>query len=89
MTAFNRCLAISTQTAADQSGIGTYVSIELPPEEYYQGYAQNNIRVTSNMKSNWQTLKAQSTYHFDPTEQDQPESVMTYLGHIEPPGLTI
>jgi hypothetical protein len=36
------------------------------------------------MKSNWATSQARSTYHFDPKRQDRPESVMTYLGHIEP-----
>jgi hypothetical protein len=36
------------------------------------------------MKSNWQTLKSQSTYHFDPQRLDQPETVMAYLGQIEP-----
>ena len=36
------------------------------------------------MKSNWQTLKTKSTYHFDPTQKDLPTDVMHYLGHIEP-----
>ena len=36
------------------------------------------------MKSNWEISRAQSTYHFDPQQQDRPESVMTYLGHVEP-----
>jgi hypothetical protein len=36
------------------------------------------------MKSNWEISKAKSSYHFDPTRHDRPESVMTYLGHIEP-----
>ena len=36
------------------------------------------------MKSNWQTLKEKSTYHFDPQRLDRPETVMAYLGHIEP-----
>ena len=36
------------------------------------------------MKSNWEISKSKSTYHFDPTRTDLPESVMTYLGHIEP-----
>jgi hypothetical protein len=35
------------------------------------------------MKSNLQTLKEKSTYHFDAWRVDPPESVMTYLGHIE------
>ena len=36
------------------------------------------------MKSNWETSKAKSTYHFDPTQQDQAQHVMTYLGHVQP-----
>ena len=36
------------------------------------------------MKSNWEISRARSTYHFDSKQKDQPESVMTYLGHIEP-----
>ena len=36
------------------------------------------------MKSNWEISRAQSTYHFNPQQQDRPESVMTYLGHVEP-----
>jgi hypothetical protein len=36
------------------------------------------------MKSNWQTLKSQSTYHFDPQRLDPPETVVAYLGNIEP-----
>ena len=36
------------------------------------------------MKSNWEISRARSSYHFDPTRTDQPESVMTYLGHVEP-----
>ena len=36
------------------------------------------------MKSNWEISRARSTYHFDPARHDRPESVMTYLGHIEP-----
>ena len=40
------------------------------------------------MKSNWEISRARSTYHFDSKQQDQPESVMTYLGHIEPTWLT-
>ena len=36
------------------------------------------------MKSNWATSRARSTYHFDPAKKDAPDSVMTYLGHIEP-----
>ena len=36
------------------------------------------------MKSNWEISRAQSTYHFNPQQQDRPESVMTYLGHMSP-----
>jgi hypothetical protein len=36
------------------------------------------------MKSNWEISRAKSTYHFDSKRHDRPESVMTYLGHIEP-----
>jgi hypothetical protein len=36
------------------------------------------------MKSNWQTLQAKSTYHFDPRRRDQPESVVAYLGNMSP-----
>ena len=36
------------------------------------------------MKSNWQTLKEKSTYHFDPQRLDPPETVVAYLGNIEP-----
>ena len=36
------------------------------------------------MKSNWQTLRAKSTYHFDPKRMDPPDSVVAYLGNIEP-----
>jgi len=36
------------------------------------------------MKSNWQTLQAKSTYHFDSTRIDPSESVVAYLGNIEP-----
>lgn len=36
------------------------------------------------MKSNWETSRAQSTYHFDPQRRDQPWDVVKYLGHIEP-----
>jgi hypothetical protein len=36
------------------------------------------------MKSNWEISKTKSSYHFDPTRHDRPESVMTYLGHLEP-----
>jgi hypothetical protein len=36
------------------------------------------------MKSNWETSRARSTYHFDPTRKDLQENVMSYLGHVEP-----
>ena len=36
------------------------------------------------MKSNWEISKQKSNYHFDSKRHDHPESVMTYLGHIEP-----
>ena len=36
------------------------------------------------MKSNWEISRLKSTYHFDPARHDRPESVMTYLGHLEP-----
>jgi hypothetical protein len=36
------------------------------------------------MKSNWQTLQAKSTYHFNPGRKDNPMDVMQYLGHITP-----
>lgn len=36
------------------------------------------------MKSNWQTARAKSTYHFDSSRKDNPQDVMIYLGHIEP-----
>lgn len=36
------------------------------------------------MNSNWETSKARSNYHFDNTKKDDPASVMTYLGHIDP-----
>ena len=36
------------------------------------------------MKSNWETSRAKSNYHFDAQQVDPPASVMTYLGHIEP-----
>ena len=36
------------------------------------------------MKSNWETSKAKSTYHFDSKQHDAPESAMTYLGHQMP-----
>jgi hypothetical protein len=36
------------------------------------------------MKSNWEISKQKSNYHFDSERHDHPESVMTYLGHIEP-----
>lgn len=36
------------------------------------------------MKSNWETAKQRSTYHFDPGRKDNPWDVVTYLGHITP-----
>ena len=36
------------------------------------------------MKSNWEISKSQSTYHFDPQRLDPPETVVAYLGNIEP-----
>ena len=36
------------------------------------------------MKSNWEISQQKSTYHFDSKRHDRPESVMTYLGHVEP-----
>jgi hypothetical protein len=36
------------------------------------------------MKSNWAISRQKSNYHFDSKRIDQPESVMQYLGHIEP-----
>jgi hypothetical protein len=36
------------------------------------------------MKSNWDTLRARSTYHFKPGQKDNPREVVTFLGHITP-----
>lgn len=36
------------------------------------------------MKSNWETLKAKSTYHFNSGRKDNPMDVVQYLGHITP-----
>lgn len=36
------------------------------------------------MKSSWDTTRSKSTYHFDPTIQDQPHDVLTHLGTITP-----
>ena len=36
------------------------------------------------MKSSWEQTRAKSTYHFDSSRKDAPESVMTYLGNIRP-----
>ena len=36
------------------------------------------------MKSNWETAKARSNYHFDPTIKDLPTRAMKFLGHIDP-----
>jgi len=38
----------------------------------------------TDIKSNWEALKALSHYHFDPRGQDRPEDVIQYLGHLEP-----
>jgi hypothetical protein len=36
------------------------------------------------MKSNWDTAKQRSDYHFNPGRKDNPMDVMQYLGHITP-----
>jgi len=36
------------------------------------------------MKSNWETAKSRSRYHFDPKRKDSAQDAMAYLGHIEP-----
>lgn len=36
------------------------------------------------MKSNWETARARSNYHFNPRQTDRARDVMTYLGHITP-----
>jgi len=36
------------------------------------------------MKSNWETSRARSTYHFKSGIKDNPMDVMTYLGHLTP-----
>jgi hypothetical protein len=36
------------------------------------------------MKSNWETAKQRSTYHFDSAKKDNPADVVTYLGHVTP-----
>jgi len=40
--------------------------------------------ITDEFKSSWDFTKSRSTYHFDSTVKDAPESVLTHLGHIEP-----
>jgi len=40
--------------------------------------------ITDEFKSSWDFTKSRSTYHFDSTVQDAPESVLTHLGRIEP-----
>ena len=40
--------------------------------------------ITDEFKSSWDFNKSRSTYHFDSTRRDAPESVLTHLGHIEP-----
>lgn len=36
------------------------------------------------MKSNWDTARARSNYHFDSKRKDNPPDVVTYLGYISP-----
>ena len=36
------------------------------------------------MKSNWETSRAKSTYHFDPAKKDLPEDVAIHLGRVMP-----
>jgi hypothetical protein len=36
------------------------------------------------MKSNWETAKQQSDYHFNPGRKDNPMDVVQYLGHVTP-----
>jgi len=36
------------------------------------------------MKSNWETSKSRSDYHFNSGKKDNPMDVMKYLGHITP-----
>lgn len=36
------------------------------------------------MKSNWETSKAKSSYHFDPTVKDLPSYVLQHLGQVIP-----
>jgi len=36
------------------------------------------------MKSNWESAKQRSDYHFNPGKKDNPMDVMTYLGFITP-----
>lgn len=36
------------------------------------------------MKSNWETARERSNYHFNPRQRDLPRDVITYLGHITP-----
>jgi hypothetical protein len=36
------------------------------------------------MKSNWETSKARSDYHFNPGRKDNPMDVVQYLGHVTP-----
>jgi hypothetical protein len=40
--------------------------------------------ITDEFKSSWDFTKSRSTYHFDSTQRDAPESVLTHLGRIEP-----
>lgn len=36
------------------------------------------------MKSNWETAKSRSDYHFNPGKKDNPMDVVQYLGHVTP-----
>jgi len=36
------------------------------------------------MKSNWESAKQRSDYHFNPGKKDNPMDVMIYLGHLTP-----
>lgn len=36
------------------------------------------------MKSNWETAKARSDYHFNPGQKDNPMDVMQHLGYVTP-----
>ena len=36
------------------------------------------------MQSNWEISKQNSNYHFNSRQKDVPDTVMSYLGHVEP-----